>query len=237
MTQRRRLITEFESEVNPNYRLGRHINHDERSKAFVAKQATTLRSVSHRHYGAPLDQGPVGACTGFTDADWLNCLPSHKAKAKMFRNPDGWTFYSEATKIDPFQGEWIYPPPPGSGQDTGSDGLDACKVLKNLGLISGYDHAFGIDQALAALVLSPVMVGVPWYEGFDHPDPKGLVKIDGNVRGGHEFCLLGLDVKLERVKALNHWGPNYGLNGIFYFSFDDLDALLSNQGDCTVPRV
>ena len=238
MTARRRFLTEIVNEEHPNYRLGRHINHDEHSKAFVAPQATALKTVSHRHYGPVLDQNPVGACTGFTAADFLNTVPAHKAGQRLKTNLDGFTYYSEATKIDPFQGAWYYPPPPGVGEDTGSDGLSVCKVLKNLGLITGYDHAFGFDQALHALVLAPVMIGINWYEGFDTPNAYAIVNKSGVVRGGHEVCLMGLNTKLSLVKALNHWGPNYGIEGMFYFTFDTLGELLDNeQGDCVVPRV
>lgn len=222
----------------PSYRLGRHINHDERSKNFVAPMATSLKTISHRHYGPALNQNPVGACTGFSGADWLNCLPEHKVRTRLYDNNDGFTFYSEATKIDPWQGEWDYPPPPGKGQDTGSDGLSVCKVMKNLGLIAGYDHAFGLDQTLKALMLSPVMIGVNWYEGFDTPNAYAIVSKTGQIRGGHEVCLTGYIAKQHLVKALNHWGPDYGMHGFFYFPVEVLGELLDNeQGDCTVPRV
>lgn len=233
MAERRWVIPEH---VVDGHRLGRHVNHDERSKAFRAPQAATLRTVRHTHYGPLLDQDGVGACTGFTGADWLNTAPAHRPRQPYRTNADGFDFYSAASHIDPFPGAWD-PPLPGTGEDTGSDGLSVCKVLQSRGLIGGYDHAFGLDEALAALVLSPVMVGVNWHEDMDHPDPRtGIVSIGGDVRGGHEFELLALNVRDRLVTGLNHWG-NWGVRGYFRLRWDDLGELLENeQGDVTVPR-
>jgi len=215
--------------------LGAHINHDDRSKNFPARLASgPLKLKTHRHYGKPLNQGNIGACVGFTGADYLNCKPHRPVGRRLFTNQDGFTFYSETSKIDPFDGTWFYPPPPGTGNDTGTDALSLCKVLKALGLIGSYSWCFGLEDTLQALMLAPVMVGINWYEGFDVPDPKGRVKISGNFRGRHEVSLVGLDPKLKLVKALNHWG-NWGLNGYFYLSFDDLGVLLESQGDAVIP--
>ena len=62
-----------------------------------------------------------------------------------------------------------------------------CKAGKDLGLISSYKHAFGIQHALQALVLRPVITGIKWYTSFDTPDPNtGLVELasGATVRGG-----------------------------------------------------
>lgn len=228
----------IEEHIVAGRRLGRHVNHDERSKAYRAPQAPTLVTTRHTHYGPVLDQDGVGACTGFTGADWLNTAPAHHPRTRLYGNADGFSIYSAATHIDPFPGAWD-PPPPGTGEDTGSDGLSVCKVLKARGLIAGYDHAFGLQECLAALVLSPVMVGCNWHEGMDHPDPKtGLVSIGGDVRGGHEFELLAINVRDRLVTGLNHWTQGWGLRGCFRMRWDALGELLENeQGDVTVPRL
>ena len=81
--------------------------------------------------------------------------------------------------------------------------------------------------------VGPVEVGVSWYEGFDKPDAKGLVKIAGTVRGGHAFELLGVDADKQLVWAINSWGPGWGLAGRFAFSWKDLDRLLREQGEAS----
>lgn len=138
-------------------------------------------------------------------------------------------FYSYATAHDSYPG--TYPP-----DDTGSSGLAAAKAAKAYGYITSYRHAFGLQHALEALVLAPVMVGVNWYEGFDDP-VDGFVRISGEVRGGHEFELLGLDVENRHVHAINSWGVQYGELGRFSFSWDDFARLLSEQGDVTAVGV
>ncbi|HEY7938869.1 MAG TPA: hypothetical protein VID05_03495, partial [Acidimicrobiales bacterium] len=57
------------------------------------------------------------------------------------------------------------------------------------------------------------------------------------VRGGHEFELVGFDAEARTVHAVNSWGTHWGLHGRFTFSWDDLERLLSKaeQGDATVP--
>ncbi len=65
-----------------------------------------------------------------------------------------------------------------------------CRAAKQLGMITAYHHAFGLQHALQALVLRPVITGINWYTSFDTPDPQsGVVAIapGATVRGGHEI--------------------------------------------------
>jgi hypothetical protein len=138
------------------------------------------------------------------------------------------SIYEAATLIDGAPGS--YPP-----DDTGSDGLSVCKVAKSRGLISSYQHAFSLAQALAALQTGPVITGVDWYEGFDNPDANGLVSIGGSIRGGHEFEVLGYDPTTDLVTAVNSWGRSWGVAGRFHFTSATWGQLLDAQGDVTVP--
>lgn len=237
MTQRQARISWVDGAGGP---LGAHVNHDERSKnyPFEPARSVRLKKKSHHNYGPPLQQGPVGACTGFTGANFMNTKPYRpKKKWPLFKNIDGFTFYSEATKIDPWTGAWIFPPPPGSGEDTGSDALSVCKVLQRMGLITGYRWTFGLEHTLEALMVTPIMIGIEWYEGFDEPDNSGHVKLSGEQRGRHEFLLLGCNPKKNLVVGMNSWG-RWGLRGEGYFTFtiDDLGYLLERQGDAVIPE-
>lgn len=208
-------------------RLGRHVNHDERSRNFPAALSGQLRTVKHRHYGPILDQGQLGSCTGNALTQALMCSPFHQAGRKLTEET-ALALYSRASAIDPFPGE--YPP-----TDTGSDGLSVCKAAVEAGLIVSYHHAFGLDQALRALVLSPVIIGISWRTGCDSPDAGGLIQWTGDVRGGHELCLNGLDVRRRVVRGINSWGPNWAKAGQFSMTFDHLSAALADGGDVTVP--
>lgn len=206
-------------------RLGRHVEHDERSRNFPAPGGK-LTSVNHRHYGRVLDQGQLASCTGNAMVDCLMTGPL-RVKGRILHEADAVKVYELATTLDSIPG--AYPP-----SDTGSSGLAAAKACVKLGLASSYSHAFGLDACLAALVLSPVAIGVPWYESMFTPDSTGTLHVAGKVAGGHEVTLIGLDAKRERVRVLNSWGASWGEHGRAWLSFADLGRLLSESGDVTV---
>lgn len=228
MTELRRHITET---AIVGKRLGRHVEHDERSKAFPARVADVVTTL-HKRHSKILDQGELGSCTGNAMTGLLGTDPHYSAKHTAENPVDNEALavklYEHATLLDNVDG--AYPP-----DDTGSTGLAVAKAAQQQGLISGYAHAFGLQHALGALAVAPVIVGVNWYDSFDGPDNHGNVTIsaDAQVRGGHEFELIGLDAEEQFVHAVNSWGASWGLHGNFYFSFADLDRLLAEDGDCT----
>jgi hypothetical protein len=138
------------------------------------------------------------------------------------------SLYSDATKIDPWNGEW----PP---TDTGSSGLAIAQVLKNRGSISSYAHAFNTDACLDALCHQAVIIGIPWYEGMFNPDGEGFLTPTGDLAGGHEVCLNEISVDDQYVEGPNSWGRYWGpIRGRFRIKWDVLDQLLSDDGDCTI---
>jgi len=159
MSERIRRITE-------RNRLGRHIEHDERSKGFaVARLATAPKSVSFERHCAPYDQGELGSCTGNAMAGVLMSDPFWK-DGRLLTESDAVRLYSEATHLDNIQGS--YPP-----QDTGSSGLGVAKAAKKEGWIKGYEHAFGLDDLIHGLSQRPGLLGIYWYTSFDSPLASG----------------------------------------------------------------
>jgi hypothetical protein len=122
-----------------------------------------------------------------------------------------------------------YPP-----TDTGSDGLDACKAGVEFGWLKGYTHAFGLDACLRALTLQPVMIGIPWYRSMFYSGKGGVLSVSGGVAGGHEVALTAISTS-NMVRIQNSWSGSWGINGTAWLKFADLDRLLSEQGDCTIP--
>lgn len=209
-------------------RLGRHVEHDPRSRQYgVISASVDLKQVLWRRYGSILDQGDLGSCTG-------NALTGALMTGPLYRNRHNYgertavAIYKRATAIDEFDG--AYPP-----DDTGSSGLAVCKAAVERRMIVEYRWAFGIQQALLALQNGPVITGVAWHEGFDHPDQNGRVKLAGEVRGGHEFLVRGYDPDTHTVFCDNSWSKTWGVSGSFVMAVSDWDQLLQQQGDVVQP--
>jgi len=209
-------------------RLGRHVAHDERSREYVAQRAPKITSVKHDATGLPLNQGKIGSCTANALCGALDSAPNFGGGSPL-DEPEAVKVYELETKLegDP------YPP-----NDPGGSGLMVCKAAKQMGLISSYRHAFGVEHALEALVVRPVITGLNWYDSFDSPDPQtGLVEIapGAKVRGGHEIVADEIDAPNELVWFWNSWGADWGVGGRFCMSFATWDELLRQRGDVTVP--
>ncbi len=95
----------------------------------------------------------------------------------------------------------------------------------------------GIEHALLALVLRPVITGINWYTSFDSAAADGLVAIapGATVRGGHEVVADQIDAPRQLVWFWNSWGTSFGVGGRFAMSFDTWKQLLERTGDVTVP--
>jgi hypothetical protein len=206
-------------------RLGRHVMHDDRSWKYPAPMAAQLKSVQHKRHYEPFQQGEVGMCTGVSAIELMMTGPFWK-RGRTFDLKDAKSIYIAATKIDDIRG--VFPP-----NDTGSTGLAVMKVCKKRRYIKEYRHTFGLQQALHALALTPVIVGVNWYEGFDKPGRTGECKLSGAVRGGHEVILDGIDVERKRVWGTQSWGAEWGENGRFFWKWSTFEQLLHEEGDVT----
>lgn len=218
------------------YRLGRNLHHDPRSIAYrVTRRSETWPTVRH-HLKAPvLDQGNLGACTGYATAACLSHYDDLTDKlpgiAEVYWHDLSRSLYSHATRLDPFPGEW-------PDDDTGSTGLAVAKAAQRQGFLSGYQHILEPAALAAALHEGPVIVGTYWYASMFHPDADGLVTIDWDspVAGGHEYVLDEVNYTADRLGYFgfrNSWGTGYGDGGRFYLAQDDFLRLLADRGDAT----
>lgn len=219
------VVRQIPEQVVRGKRLGRHLEHDPASRNFGVARTGPLRSVLWRRHVDIYNQGETGSCTGNAIAGAVSTAPfTHHLHETAARR-----LYHLATSLDDIPGTW----PP---DDTGSSGLAACKAAQQKLLIHSYAHAFSLDEALQALMSGPVITGTDWLTGMDEPDSNGLVHATGDVRGGHEYCVLGVDVDAKTVRFANSWGSDWGDKGFAVMSFDDWALLLSRDGDVTVPQ-
>jgi hypothetical protein len=213
------------------FALGRNVEHDPKSRAFpfVVRTEVPVVQKSWARYGATLDQGNVGACTGFAAAHTMNMKPNYVAGEGTLKAASALSLYSTATRLDEFPG--VYPP-----DDTGSSGNGVCKAMLAANLITEWRWAFGIDHLLQSLMHSPVMVGTWWYDSMFYPSATGRLTVSGSRVGGHEYVISGVASLRDRLLWVqNSWGPYWGVKGRALITFADMDRLLREDGDCVIP--
>lgn len=212
--------------------LGRKVEHDEKSRSFpVRLVADTPTSVRWRKYGAVLNQGNLGACTGLSMAHAANTEGCHVPNTALLDGNDARSLYSRATVLDAWPGQW-------PTEDTGSSGLAVCKAATEKGLLSRYEWAFGFEHFLLSIQRGPMMLGTWWYNSMFTPvDKAGTIRVveSSGTAGGHEYTATGIDVKAKWVYFVNSWGKEWGNSGRFRMSFADVSLLLSQDGDAILP--
>src|ERR1041385_6244557 len=147
-------------------RLGRRVEHDERSRGFAyPKQAWPTKSVQHHRRVPIFDQGDLGACRANAGLGCLGTEPYYGTVAAadvMFTEDTAVELYERAPHLAHYPGH--YPP-----EDTGSSGNAVAKALRERHLVKGWRWAFSLRACLAALAERPVIIGVNWYAGMDDP--------------------------------------------------------------------
>jgi hypothetical protein len=210
-------------------RLGRHVNHDPRSRRFPVRADVPIVSVRHERHVPIFDQGETGSCTGNAAVGCMGTGPFFGSVIDPrfpFDEGGAVVCYSRATQLDNYPG--TYPP-----EDTGSDGLSVAKALVEAGEISGYEHAFSLEQGLQALMSRPLIVGVNWMNDMFAPDPWGIVHPTGSLAGGHEFIWDEHDAAQGLEGFTNSWGEGWGDRGRFYMHTEEWERLLAQDGDVT----
>ena len=215
--------------MNTQFKLGRIKEHDSRSLAFgFDTTGIIIKDVTHARYIPILNQGQLSSCTGNAGIGAISSAPFDNIDNKVYSRDENGALklYGDAEKIDGGAG---YPP-----EDVGSSGLSIAKALSNAGLISGYQHTFTLFDALKALTVYPIIVGVSWYSDMFNPDADGRVHPTGTVEGGHEIQAYRIDCENGRVWFHNSWGNSWGVNGDFYITWADFAILLNQGGDVMV---
>lgn len=211
-------------------RLDRLIQFDEESRNYPIRELLGPREQSElrsKTWGstARLDQGEEGACVGFA---WSHDL---EAEPDVVPNVDtalAHRIYKRAQTIDEWPGE----------EYSGTSVLAGAKAVQELGHLSEYRWAFGVEDVLATIAWhGPVVLGVKWYYQMYYPDGQGYIALQGQVVGGHAILAVGYDHENREVWLQNSWGADWGQNGLCRLTVEHLDALLQDDGEACVPVV
>lgn len=164
-----------------------------------------------------LDQMQTNHCVGGAGAQWGNTLPIDD----KYANADLHLIYYEACAAGG------YP-----NTENGATVRDLAKALKTRGRLNTYAFAASVDEAIAWIqAKGPIVFGTVWKTGMFKPDASGLIHPKGRVAGGHAYIGVGYDPATTRIKFMNDWGKDWGVNGRFYMLKADFVKVFAKQGE------
>lgn len=207
----------------------RRVDFDSRSRLYPIRTllAAPYASPWPRSYtwrcGTVLDQGREGACVGF---GWAHELAARPVVVPGVTANSAQAIYRHAQRIDVWEGE----------DYEGTSVLAGAKAVQAGGYMDEYRWAFGLDDLrLAVGSHGPAVIGVNWYAGMFDTDSAGYVRVTGDVVGGHCVVVHGVSQRTGRFRIRNSWGPDWGVNGEAWVSFDDMARLLGENGEAVIP--
>jgi hypothetical protein len=171
------------------------------------------------------NQGSAPKCVGYSLAHLIEDGPVTHTGIAPIVQPD--LIYAQAQLID----EW-----PGTNYD-GTSVRAGAEWLVKAGIFSSYHWAFTLqDIVQAVLELGPVEMGTNWYESMFYPNAAGVIRIGGDIAGGHAYVINGVNTKTRMFRIKNSWGRNWGVKGRAYMSFAEIERLLGEYGEACIPK-
>lgn len=174
------------------------------------------------------DQMQTGMCVGYGFSNTLATPPLAEAVVVSKGGDDEKAtadlIYDDAQAAD------------GSPSDptTGASVTGGAKGCVKQGRISAYHWCFSIDDVIAALTLSPVVIGINWTADMMNPDANGVISATGASVGGHCIEVIGWDSKTGLFELQNSWGRGWAKDGRCFICKGDLTALLAQQGEAVI---
>lgn len=187
-----------------------------------------------RHYrSAPvMNQGETGTCVAHGWAAWSQGAP---LMIKPTPDMEPMALYDEFIKNDEFPDNDVDP-----GRQYGTSVRAGAKVLQAKGHIQQYLWAEGVEDVRAWHLAGKgtIVLGINWDYNMFEPDKHGVVHRGGGVAGGHCVETSGWSDTLhiagkeyQACRCQNSWGPDWGQKGHFWILRDDLEQLLSEDGE------
>jgi hypothetical protein len=168
-----------------------------------------------------MNQRQTPHCVGMGCAQWGNTLPVND----HYTTADGHKIYYEslvAGKVPK--------------AEYGSQVRWGLKAMTTRGRVASYHLASGYDEALAWVRNpkgGPVIIGVNWFEGFNHPNfITKTISPSGGIVGGH--CLLWYGASGSYSFWLNSWGSGWGKNGTCRISHRNARRAIEEGGEAWV---
>lgn len=184
--------------------------------------APAPRSYTWRGYSV-LDQGQDGACVGF---GWAHELMARPVVIKGVTADTARAIYHLAQTLDDV---------PGENYD-GTSVLAGAKAVQQKGFLPEYRWGFNLDDLVLTLGYhGPVVLGLNWYTGMLDVDADGRLHVTGQVEGGHCVLADSVRVSARTISGPNSWGYDWGINGRWTMSWDDIGRLLDEDGEQCVP--
>lgn len=146
--------------------------------------------------GVALNQGNVGACVGFTGANWMQNSPIRTS----VQDQTGLDLYAACKKVD------------GLPNVEGTYARVLLKILQDQGRVARYLWAMDGEQLNQWVrTTGPVLVGTPWRSGMFTVKADGFLDMTGSVVGGHEYLVRGYSRPLDAYRCRNSWGASWGI--------------------------
>jgi hypothetical protein len=225
-------------------RLGRRHAPDPRDGHFLLAQHPRALAVAKvvsktwAFFSKPLDQGNTGTCVGH---GWKHRLMAAPMVRKAGDKPSAFDIYDRAILVD----EWT-----DNDNDVdrqmGTSVRAGAKVLQGMGLLDEYAWITSADEAAkwiggqdekGAFIGGPIVIGVNWYDGMFDTDQDGILRVTGQVAGGHCVCLNRWIPSRGLFGGIQNWALPWGIHGSghFFLRAEDLDRLLREDGEGCTP--
>lgn len=162
-----------------------------------------------------LGDGPIGHKLEALDAPYLGYRSAQSGETG-FR---AW-IYDQAQANDEFEET-----PPSGGTSVRAGFV----AMRTAGHIREYRWLTGVREVASAILnVSPVVIGVRWYESMMGQPYGAWLKPSGSVVGGHAICLSGCNQSGVGKVRIQTWGLRY------WMTFADLAKLLAEDGEAAV---